>query len=191
MKAITLLQDRGAERIGIGGHSLGGMLSVLVSAYDSRVDCTVAWAAPKSINSAISWVLANLFREDLREEDITEENFIKAVETLYNVDLADDRAIVPINIANLHTTVADLLRFFTDCQRAEFKPIEQAEDTENIRFMHGTADPTVNPQDSQEMFELANEPKNVAYIEGAGHGTEYGHEEEILKTIVEWFDSNL
>ena len=189
-RAITLLQNRGAKKIGVGGHSLGGMLSVLVSACDSRVDCTVAWAAPKNINSAIVWILRNLRGVHVSEDDVTEEDFLNAIELACSVDLPEDGTRFPINIGSLHTSIPDLLRFFADCQQAEFKPIKQAEKTKNIRFVHGTNDPTVNPQDSRDMHVLARMPKDMVFIVGAGHGTEFGHREEILNGIVEWFRLN-
>lgn len=101
-------------------------------------------------------------------------------------DLAMERLSVPVNFGNLHTTINDLLHFFAQSQLPEYKPIAQAEKTDCIRFVHGTADDTVNPQDSVDMYNLAQNPKDMFFIEGASHGAD-GHEAEFLEAIVSWF----
>ncbi|MDY6985904.1 MAG: alpha/beta fold hydrolase [Candidatus Thermoplasmatota archaeon] len=181
ISAITVLQSYGVDRIGVMGHSMGGMIAVLVSAYDPRVECTVAWAAPKSINSAIAWILGSVLRAEPTEED-----FLMAINKAYGTDLAMERLSVPVNFGNLHTTINDLLHFFAQSQLPEYKPIAQAEKTDCIRFVHGTADDTVNPQDSVDMYNLAQNPKDMFFIEGASHGAD-GHEAEFLEAIVSWF----
>lgn len=184
MTAIDVLQSYGVDRIGIAGHSMGGMIAVLVSAYDPRVECTVAWAAPKSIDSAIAWILGSAVRGEPTEED-----FLTAINEVYGTDLsADERALVPINVGKLHTTVSDLLHFFSQSQLQRYRPAAQAEDTDTIRFVHGTADDTVNPKDSADMYEAAGYPKDLHYIEGASHNAG-GHEKEFLDAIVSWFDA--
>jgi len=180
MDAITVLQSYGAERIGVVGHSMGGMIAVLVSAYDPRVECTVAWAAPASINSAIVWILGNLLRGEPTEED-----FLEAINMVYGTELRAERVSVPVDVGNLHTTVGDLLHFFAQSQLPEYKPIAQVEGTDTIRFVHGTADDTVNPQDSVDMYELAGYPKDLYFIEGASHSAN-GYETEFLDAIVSW-----
>jgi len=181
MTAITVLQSYGVEHVGVMGHSMGGMIAVLVSAYDPRVECTVAWAAPKAINSAITWVLGGLFRDEPTDED-----FLAAINDVYGTDLSVDRSIVPVEVGKLHTTVSDLLHFFAQSQLAEYKPIVQADKTCNIRFVHGTADSTVNPEDSEDMYYLAQSPKDLLYIDGAEHVAN-GHEAEFVEAVVSWF----
>jgi pimeloyl-ACP methyl ester carboxylesterase len=184
MIAITVLRSYGVDRIGVAGHSMGGMIAVLVSAYDPRVECTVAWAAPKSIDSAIAWILGNILREEPTEED-----FLAAINEVYGTNLSvDDRALVPIDVGKLHTTISDLLHFFSQSQLPRYRPAAQAEDTDTIRFVHGTADTTVNPEDSADMYEAAGYPKDLLYIEGASHNAD-GYEEEFLNAVVSWFDA--
>jgi pimeloyl-ACP methyl ester carboxylesterase len=181
MTAITMLQSYGVERVGVMGHSMGGMIAVLVSAYDPRVECTVAWAAPETINSAIAWILGGLFRDEPTDED-----FLAAINDVYGTDLSVERSIVPVNVGKLHTTVSDLLHFFAQSQLPRYRPIAQVEETDCIRFVHGTADPTVNPEDSEDMYYLAQSPKDLFFIDGGFHGAG-GHETEFLDGIVSWF----
>jgi pimeloyl-ACP methyl ester carboxylesterase len=185
MTAITMLQSYGVTRIGVTGHSMGGMIAILVSAYDPRVECTVAWAAPKSVDSAVVWVL----KENLITET-TDEDFLAAINKVYGTNLPTEGGAAaergPVDVGKLHTTLPDLLHFFAQSQTARYKPIVQVGKTNFVRFVHGTEDPTVNPDDSVEMYNFAGYPKDLLFIPGGKHGAE-GHEEEFVNAIVSWF----
>lgn len=52
-------------------------------------------------------------------------------------------------------------------------------------FVHGTADDVVPIQDSLDIFESANEPKQLAQIEGADHMFS-DHTPDMIKIVVAW-----
>ena len=52
-------------------------------------------------------------------------------------------------------------------------------------LVHGTADDVVPLQDSQDIFERANEPKRLAQIEGADHVFSE-HTPDMIKIVVTW-----
>ncbi|MEA3514071.1 MAG: alpha/beta fold hydrolase [Nanoarchaeota archaeon] len=55
-----------------------------------------------------------------------------------------------------------------------------------IMFIHGTKDDIVPISESMQLYENANEPKELKTIKDAGHGYR-GHREEMLQAVVEWF----
>lgn len=53
-------------------------------------------------------------------------------------------------------------------------------------LVHGTADDVVPPQDSHDLFAIAQEPKQIKTIEGADHVFSEGHTEVMVRTVVDW-----
>ncbi|BCX46645.1 fermentation-respiration switch protein FrsA [Haloferula helveola] len=60
-----------------------------------------------------------------------------------------------------------------------------------LLLIHGTADDVVLPEDSEEAFEAASEPKSLIRIEGAGHSFEESGYEPLVSAIHEWLGEHL
>jgi alpha-beta hydrolase superfamily lysophospholipase len=66
-----------------------------------------------------------------------------------------------------------------------------------IRFIHGTADPVVDPQEAKVFHEKSGEPKDLCLIEGGIHqllSPEDSGEDranEAANLVSEWFDKYL
>lgn len=58
-------------------------------------------------------------------------------------------------------------------------------------LIHGTADDVVLPEDSEQAFEHAEEPKSLVWVEGAGHSFEETGYDEVNEAIGSWLEQHL
>jgi dipeptidyl aminopeptidase/acylaminoacyl peptidase len=64
-----------------------------------------------------------------------------------------------------------MAKWFYGIDTSKVTPVESVKNvTVPVLFIHGTADSQVSYRDSEELFEAANEPKEMWLIEGADHG---------------------
>lgn len=59
-----------------------------------------------------------------------------------------------------------------------------------VLFIHGSADDRVPLEDMEELYAVANEPKEKVIIQGANHGFS-PHQEEMYEVVVEWLKKTL
>lgn len=151
-----------SERVGLAGHSLGGLTSIVAASRDDRP------AALVPVASAADATGGNLFGENEVERwrDAGHIHF-----QTYR------RGEVKIGYG-----------FYEDLQRydaLELLPGIHAP----IRFIHGTEDTIVPVENSKRMYDAANEPRDLHLVEGADHlFKQQEHEEEMLDAAVDWFE---
>jgi len=69
-------------------------------------------------------------------------------------------------------------------------PVEQLGPRCSVLLLHGTADATVPPSDSEHVYRLAREPKQLVLCEGAGHGLDETAE-EVHQVVHDWIVDQL
>ncbi len=69
-------------------------------------------------------------------------------------------------------------------------PVEQLGPRCSVLLLHGTADGTVPPSDSEHVYRLAREPKQLILCEGAGHGLDETAE-EVHQVVHDWIVDQL
>jgi len=87
------------------------------------------------------------------------------------------------------TTTKIKSQFWSDCDSYDLLS-NVSRITCPIMFIHGTKDDTVPISESMQLYENANEPKELKVIKDAGHGYRR-HREEMLQAVVEWFEKYL
>ncbi len=166
--AIDFLESRGEvdpNCIGLAGHSLGGMTSIIVAAKDERPQAVVPIAAPASHECE------QLFQGD-RIQEWKEQGYIYFD--------THRRGEVKINWS-----------FYEDLQQYDARD-EVPEIDVPIRFVHGTEDDIVPLRNSEEMFEKANDPKDLHVIEGADHlFRKDEHQEAMVTAACDWLKEQL
>ena len=58
-------------------------------------------------------------------------------------------------------------------------------------LIHGTADDVVLPEDSDDAFESASEPKRIVRVEGAGHSFDEASYDRVVAAMDEWLTHHL
>ncbi|MFB6294820.1 MAG: alpha/beta hydrolase [Candidatus Nanohaloarchaea archaeon] len=166
--AINYFESRGdvdPAGIGLAGHSLGGMTSILVAADDDRSKAIVPIAAP-----------ANHEEEKLfqgKEIDRWEEMGHTHFPTV-------KRGEVKIG-----------WQFYEDLQQYDALDVVGDIDVP-IRFVHGTDDEIVPFANSEELFDHATEPKDLHAVEDADHlFRQPSHEEEMVAATADWMEEHL
>jgi hypothetical protein len=168
--AIGILRERkdvDKERIFLMGHSMGGMIAIMTAAMDDNIAAVVDLAAPESVNSFLLWVLRP-FKGEPGENDVVEA-MNRAYGDIYDEYIERTRDFEPIRVGGLHTTIRELLGIWADSQFPRYTPLRQVESVSNILFIHGIEDNIVNPKDSSDMFDRAEDERDIIYIDGATH----------------------
>jgi len=130
------------DKVGIIGHSMGGLLSIVFASQQPEIKVCVAISSPTMI-SAANWVKAAI------EE-------WKKVGWLYKEISRDGKHIkIPFY-------------FIVDANKFNALDFVQKLHCPFITIL-GLIDDVVKPSDSRKIFERANEPKELIEIEGVGH----------------------
>lgn len=150
------------DRIGLMGHSLGGLTSIVAASRDDRP------AALVPVSSAANTGGENLFGEN-EVERWKQEGHIHF--HTYK------RGEVKINYS-----------FYEDLQ--QYDGAETIRDVHcPVRFIHGTHDNIVPHENSQKMHDAANDPKDLQLIDGADHlFRDKEDEKQMLDAAVDWFE---
>jgi uncharacterized protein len=145
------------SKINILGHSMGGMLSVIFASRHPRIRTCVAISSPTKVMRS-NWIKSGL-------------NFMrnKAKNVVKNISKNKRRINVPFSF------LADSMKFNT----LHFMPDLQCP----FLAVLGLADDIVSPGDTRRIFQIANHPKELVEIEGAGH--DYHKYPEFVETINE------
>ncbi|MDP3063265.1 MAG: alpha/beta fold hydrolase [Chloroflexota bacterium] len=143
--AIDYLASRpevDAGRIGLGGHSLGALTSIVVAASDRRPKALVSIASPA--------------RRDW--QNIFDEATVARWEATGMIDFPTfNRGHVRIH----HDFYEEM---------AEYEGLDYiARVHVPVLFLHGTADDIVPPRNSVALYQRANEPKALELLPGANH----------------------
>ncbi|MFB6166762.1 MAG: alpha/beta hydrolase [Candidatus Nanohaloarchaea archaeon] len=166
--ALSYLEAMGEvdeDRIGLAGHSLGGMTSVLVASEDERVEALVPISAPTNSEGE------RLFegKEIDRWREMGHTHFPSA-----------RRGEVKIGWG-----------FYEDLQQYDAMDAI-GENNAPVRFVHGSEDEIVPVEESRRMYEEAGEPKDLEIVEGADHLFKRGeHEEAMVDAVSGWMEKHL
>lgn len=153
------------QRIGVAGHSLGGMTALLVASKDDAIKAVAPIAAPA--NHEGEQLFQGKEIERWREMGHTHFPTVK-------------RGEVKIGWA-----------FYEDLQ--QYDGMEAAKDIEHpVKFVHGDSDEIVPLSNSEQMYEQAPDPKALHVVEGADHlFRKEEHEREMVEEVVEWLENHL
>lgn len=163
--AADLLESRGMERIGVAGHSLGAMMSLLAAHHDDRLRA-VAFISGSSQAARVREV----FPQEAIEEAET-KGHSHAVVYGRDMRLTSD-FLHDIDRHNVGHAVAVLERPFL--------------------IVHGTRDSVIEPHHARKLYLWAGEPKRIEYIEGADHlFRDESHLDEMVRKVSGWFSENL
>jgi alpha/beta superfamily hydrolase len=163
---FVLEKSVGRGRLGVLGLSLGSVVSVL--GWDERVKAMVLWSPASNFGETCA---RRLGRE-----------MVKQIERRGFYDLQK-----PPSSGAIRTRFRVSRRF---CQEA--MKIRLVDDIKSVKcpvlIVQGTRDDVINPHDSQELYNMANQPKMIRLIKGADHTYHHPkHEEEAVQASIEWF----
>jgi len=211
--AITYVSSRpevDPERIGAVGSSWGGGVTAYTAACDKRIKAVVSLAGPASGERWLrhQWVAQHGedgWRKFLADVAIDRERRIqgepsKVVRLIGGfIPVEPDQipfydeflAAHPIMVSDVPLEVADdVLFFWPEEMASRIAPTP-------IRFIHGTADPVVDPQEAKVFYERSGEPKDLCLIREGIHQLlspeDSGEEKanEAAHLVLEWFEKYL
>jgi hypothetical protein len=179
---LTLRPEVDPERIGALGSSWGGGVTAYVAAIDRRIKAAVCLGAPANGERWLKhqWVaqhgekgwsgfLADVAADRGRRVQGQPSRVVRLVGGFIpvppeQIPFYDEFvATHPTMVSDVPLEVADDVLFFWPEEMAgRIAPTP-------IRFIHGTADPVVDPKEARAFYERAREPKDLKLIEGGIH----------------------
>jgi uncharacterized protein len=144
------------NKIGIVGHSMGGLLAIVFASLDQEVKTCVAISSP-TILTDVDWLKGAIERwEELGwfYKKLSRDNSNIRIPFSFVVDANKFDAL--IYVKKLHCPLLTVV---------------------------GLIDDVVTPDDSRKIFKIANEPKELAEIAGAGH--DYKKDPNLIKMVNE------
>jgi dipeptidyl aminopeptidase/acylaminoacyl peptidase len=207
--ALTYLSTRpevDAERIGAMGSSWGGGVTSYTAAFDKRIKAVVSLGGPASGERWLrhQWLtqhgedgwqqfLADVAADRERRVRGEPSRVVRLIGGFIPVEpdqipfYEEFLAAHPIMISDVPLEVADDVLFFWPEEMANrIAPTP-------IRFIHGTADPVVDPQEASVFFKRAGEPKDLCLIKDGIHqllsSVDSGEDKanEAAGLVIEWF----
>jgi alpha-beta hydrolase superfamily lysophospholipase len=211
--AITYLSLRpevDSERIGALGSSAGGMVTAYTAATDRRIKCAVSLGAPANGERWLrhQWItqhgeegwrkfLADVASDRERRVRGEPSQVVRLIGGFIPVEpdqipfYDEFLAAHPIMVSDVPLEVADDILFFWPEQMASrIAPTP-------IRFVHGMADPVVDPREAKIFCERTENPKDLCLIEGGIHQllspVESGEDkaDEVADLVLAWFEEHL
>jgi putative redox protein len=164
-EAVGILRKKGMKKVGVGGHSMGAMLSALSAHEDGRIGA-VAFIAGSSQAARVREVFP---KEALAkaEKDGIAEAFVYG----RNIRLRRE-FLVDVERYNIGHSVATLKR--------------------PLLVVHGSEDEIIPPYHARQIFNWASEPKSLEMLHGADHlFKKEEHLELLKKKVSDWFVKNL
>jgi len=159
--AVDFVKNEGYEKIGVIGHSLGGMVSVLTQNKD--VSCITL------LNPVI----------------FGRETFLKLFDMGKFRELERKGYVTYSTEGNKKIQLG--IKFFEEVMKIDIlSKIKEVEVP--ILFILSSEDEIINPKYSELAFKETNEPKKLEIIKGASHSFDYSrHEIHALETAALWF----
>ncbi|MFH1655244.1 MAG: alpha/beta hydrolase [Candidatus Omnitrophota bacterium] len=163
--AVDFLRDsQGLERkeFGVIGVSMGGSIAILVAAEDQDIKAVVADSSYVDLDRSI---------------------------------IRHTRFMLKVPFSGFLGRLAILsyrLRFFTDSSKiSPVKEISQIS-SRPVMIISGTKDPRMPPQDAEELYLHARQPKELFLTVSAGHSESYWQDtKEYQRRVIDFFDKNL
>lgn len=207
--AITYLSTRpevNSARIGVMGSSWGGGVTAYTAAIDRRIKAAVSLAGPASGERWLrhQWVaqhgeagweqfLADVCADRERRIQGQPSTVVRLIGGFIPVEpdqipfFDEFLAAHPIMVADVPLEVADdVLYFWPEEMAKRIAPTP-------IRFIHGTADPVVDPKESEVFYQRSAEPKDLYLVEDGIHQLlspeDSGEDKanEAAGLVIEWF----
>ncbi|MTI85221.1 MAG: alpha/beta hydrolase [Firmicutes bacterium] len=154
--AVDWCKRQGAGKIVTLGRSFGGTTVICHAAEDKRVTAVCTWAAASR--------LMDLFT-GLVDEDTDDPQ---------KVMLAGDEGILYLKKT-----------FFKDIESFNVPQMASRINPTSMLIIHGTEDDVVSPDDAKLIFNAAQEPKKLVYIDGADHQFET-HTRQVWEVCLNW-----
>ncbi|MBI4176119.1 MAG: acetylxylan esterase [Candidatus Aenigmarchaeota archaeon] len=168
ISAINFIEDLDfvdKNKIGVAGHSLGGLTAIVAASTDKRIKALVPIAAP----ARVEW--QNLF-DDATIQKLVKEGYL------------DFQTYKRGHIKLHHSFIEDLKEYDGS------KIIRNVKAP--VRILHGSKDNIVPPMNAQALFDNANRPKDLKVVEGADHlFLKKEHLDRMIKAALEWFKEHL
>ncbi|MBI2545512.1 MAG: prolyl oligopeptidase family serine peptidase [Candidatus Aenigmarchaeota archaeon] len=168
LSAVNFLEDMDyvdKSKIGVTGHSLGGLTAIVATNTDRRIKLLVPISAP----AKVEW--QNLFNEDAIKSWVQQGSIEYPTYKRGHVKLH-------------HTFIEDL---------KEYDGTELIKNVKvPVRIIHGNNDEVVPVKNAHSLFENANEPKDLQIIEDADHMfLKDEHLNKMSEKSLEWFKTYL
>jgi len=150
------------KNILLGGHSRGGMVSILYAATDPRISAVLAIMPP-------SGHFTGAMREEWKRKSFR----------ITRRDIPGKKEMREFRVPYSHAEDRDKFDVVKDVKKLHIP----------IVFIAGELDDIVLPRDVREIFDQANEPKKYIMIKGIGHDYRYSLAEikmvddEVMKAI--------
>ncbi|MBI4087294.1 MAG: alpha/beta hydrolase [Candidatus Liptonbacteria bacterium] len=161
MKSVIdrMIKEGGYKNVLVGGHSRGGMTSILYAARDPRISAVLAIMPPPVLMGTVGAERMEKWKKDgfrTSTRDIPGKKERRGFHVPYS-DVEDSRKY-------------DLL--------GDVKKIKAP-----MVLVTGELDTTVPPEDVKRIFDKANEPKKMIVMEGIGHN--YRNNPDDIKKVDE------
>jgi len=166
-KAIDFVKALGYNKITLMGHSMGGAVSILRTSKDSRINCLISIASPGESSR-------------FRKKFVSTEEKKKQLDNEGYVLIKNNKKITKEFIEDIerHNVINSL------------KEIKIP-----FLIMQGDKDETVPVQTAKDIYENANEPKEIKIISNANHffgdNTETKEYKELKQKILQFLTKNL
>lgn len=158
--AIDFLEQKGVKKIGVMGHSLGGLTAINAAANDPRIKVLVSAAAPAKLD----WDI--LFKG--KEEEWKKQGYIQFPSW--------KRGQIKINYG-----------FYLDLKNLDATQLIKRTNAP-ILVIHPEKDELVTILNSRGIYENANEPKDFVIVKDSEHMfLKQEHEAELIRLSVDWF----
>lgn len=158
LSAIKFIKENGAKKVGLFGHSLGG-LTAIATACKTKIDALVAAAAPAKLD----W--DKLFKQ--KQEEWKEKGY---------VEFPSIKGTIKINYS-----------FYTDLAKYDATKIVEKVNSP-ILVIHAAKDELITLSNTHGVFLHANEPKHFLAIGGADHMFSGDQEAQMITACVDWFE---
>ncbi|MCI0503272.1 alpha/beta hydrolase [Candidatus Micrarchaeota archaeon] len=163
--AVTLLRSRGIDKVGVAGHSMGAMLSLLAASEDERI-------------SAVGFISGS--SQAARVREVFPQDAIRK---------AEKEGSAEAFVYGRHITIKR--EFLLDVEKFN---VGHAAATlgRPILIVHGTEDEVIPPFHARQIFAWASGKKTLDMMEGVDHL--FRKDADLAKlrdTVCAWFCSNL
>jgi len=171
---IDYFSGKGFEQIALIGHSMGGVVCILETSTDKRIKLLVSIAGsayPERFRQR--FIKKKRITEGELEEELNEKEFI---------DWYKEKAGKRFNFKMSKT-------FFEDIKK--HKPIEAVKNIKcPVLLIHGDKDETIDVSESKEIYQKANQPKDLIIIKNGDHTfDDIGIRDEMIKKLINWLKS--
>lgn len=205
--AVTFISAQeyvNSKRIGFTGCSMGGAITLYMSANDPRVKCSVAMAPFSDGEGLLRGIWTErkgreawkAFVEELEEDsrDRVLNNRSRLVSVPYALCMLKEDEEEFLQSRRLDPSlVRDIPLESVGNSFLNFRPVEHCPRV-NIPLMliHGLSDSIVPPWHSEQIYKVLTAKKERVLIEGAPHSLPTSSfKDEVFKHALAWFDANL